>query len=317
MTKRLASLLAAALCLPAISGCGKKPSQAAIDDETDLAALELANDRAQGRGDEPGKPQPEQLNCPLTGFNLPKGSPDIRGISAGASLDQVILYVKCQDRKTPYQIDTKGDIFKEGVPGARQFVRLTDGLPVGDNPEVWSKRQQMRSANQTMDDYKDIHNDYYFVTSGSRGNETIMGVWYVQAFEAGKNPTSADTMKTLIAKYGQPSTQEETAAGANLIWFIDARGQVMSKSHPEFYNCLFFGEKFYDLTVNPVCGLTIRADIRKELANELLVKSISYGFLNQTDMAAYLNRQNQVNQTNDANRKQAEARAAGANGPNL
>jgi hypothetical protein len=65
--------------------------------------------------------------------------------------------------------------------------------------------------------------------------------------------------------------------------------------------------------VNPNCGLTIKAEIGAQPKNDLLARTISYGFINQAQTFAALETQRAANDVG----KQAEANAAARNGPKL
>lgn len=313
MTKRVVLLVAAALCLPAMFACGKKPSASAAD-ETDLAALQLAG----GDGaDEAGETKPEKLNCPLTGVSLPKTGADIRGISAGAKLDQAILYVKCQDRKTPYDTVDLGEFFENGAPGARQLVRLTDGGAHPNDVNTMSAKRMARSQGQPWDDYTNVHNDYHLLATGPKGAETVAGIWYTQKPDSGNRPTFADSTKALIGKYGPPSSMEENPGGTRLQWISNPSGQKMSKADPNFGNCWISPSFTGHLSLNPACGQVISALVLKAEDNELMAGSIAVALINPAEVSASLDHQQQVNETANSARKQAEAQAAHQNGPNL
>ncbi len=311
--------VSAAVCLLVISGCGKKPATTATNDNslavdaTDVAALQMEQNRNAPQAQQP---KPENLSCPF-GFSLPKNGADVRGIGAGTALDQAILYAKCQDKATPYQVSDLGPLFKDGSPGARQLMRVTDGTPVGDNPEHWMQRQAARRNGLNMDNYSNVHNDYYLLATGATGAETVSGVWYTETFADGKNPTTADSIKALTVKYGKPSEDQNSSSMETLRWVFDAHGQALTPDSPLYSQCTSVAPNFRAVSLNPNCGLTIRADIAKVPTNELLAKSISYGFVNQAQMSAALDRQQQVDATNEATRKQAEAKAATGNGPRL
>lgn len=313
MNKRVALLVAAALCLPAMSACGKKPSASAAD-ETDLAALQMAGG---DRGDEAGETEPEKLNCPLTGVSLPKNGTDIRGISAGVRLDHAILYVKCQDRKTPYDLVDLGEFFENTAPGARQLVRLTDGRAHPHDANTMSAKRMARSRGEAWDDYANVHNDYHFLSTGTKGAETVAGVWYVQKPDGGNRPTFADSTKALIAKYGPPTDLEESAGGTRLQWISAPSGQKMSKADPNFTNCWISPSFIGRLTLNPACGQIIHALVLKAEDNELMAGSIAVAMINPAEVSASFDRQQKANDAANIARKQAEAQAAGQNGPNL
>lgn len=326
MRKMTAFLMASAMSAIALSACGKpRPAHTASSstsnsnwaDDTDFAALQLANGNARPatQGAKPqAAPAPSKLNCPAN-INLPKGQPDVRGIAAGANLDQVILYIQCQDRSVPYHVLPTRQMFKLGWPDARQFVHVTDEVMAPAN-DSWVQRKTTPKDDVATNPSKN-HNDFFLLTTGAKGAEVVYGVWYTQSFADGKNPTFADSLAALVAKYGQPSYSTSLDyTSRTLAWFHNAQGQQVRDSMSGGPDCAFSPE-FQQVTLNPACGLTIIAVVRQKPGNATLAQSVSYGFLNQVDMYnALMSYQHQHGGT-DEERRQAEVKAAGQNKPSL
>ncbi len=315
MQKHALLFAVAVLSASALASCGQKlaaNSDATTDAATDAAAMQLAANGQQGQS---SKPQSENLNCPLA-FNLPKGEADVKGISAGANLDQAILFIKCQNKGTPYNAADTGRNFADGAPGARQLVRVTDGTPYGHDLDGMNALAAARR--EYLDTYSGVHHDYYLEAMGPKGAETVSGVWYAETFVEGKYPTIADTAKALIAKYGPPSDDHKSSDGESLTWVYDAHGGKLSRTSDslkdlQYMNCLTVSAKFNGMSLSPACGLTIKASIEALPKNQLLAASLSYGFINQAQMFAALDKQRALNEA----AKQSRAQAATANTPKL
>jgi hypothetical protein len=260
---------------------------------------------------------PSSVSIPPTPAGKPADS--VGGLRVGVPLDQAILFVQCnKDDKKFWVEDLDGVGFSFQVSGdeaPRQVVRLVNGERRDvDMMENLERRREGRR--QTNVDYSNITDDYYLLGLGTKGKEIVRGIWRTQNFQEGKLPAAAETAKSLIAKFGQPSKLVENKERAWLWWVYEPGGLKMDEANPSFENCSTVSPAEFDrFSASPACGLVISAKIDKSSSNELLVEHLHLSVSDSAAMNSSIETLTRYYENATAQRKLNEAQKAGADAP--
>jgi hypothetical protein len=234
---------------------------------------------AESDSDSPAKP-----NCPHTLTSAPRqeGEPidDILGLRPGVSYEDAKAFLECREGLT--------------VTTSAKFLRLnTYGIPVRQRitaaAAVKCTSEEMRMARSSNSigcagGYKSVSEGIDVIFTGLEGQEKAGGVWRRKEYAEGEQPPIDSLLASLTEKYGAPHDSIIITRGIKTYaWAYDLLGRPMSKSDPNYGNCIHNPNPDINRSVNwnGACGLSIRADIHSNRQNEALATRLDVGVMHQ------------------------------------
>jgi hypothetical protein len=139
---------------------------------------------------------------------------------------------------------------------------------------------------------------------GLPGQEQVVSVAREESFAEGKQPTVDSLKKALIAKYGEPSQENDSGANSRLYWEYDPSGAKITKGSPRLGICQIDVGSDAATSLSTGCGVTVGAGIQGASNNPGLVRSFAVTSQNGAQAIAVLK------STEDALKLAADARKA-------
>jgi len=282
-------------CLLVLAACSKPaPPAPVMPAKSDVHAMKIATGPAQPTA----KPVcPSSFNIPARPQDAPVD--DVRGIRPGTSLDDAILYFRCQypelEFNKPVNRTLAQGMNMRGVRGENDGINDWSGLDFHE--------RQIR----VRFDLKAPGLRYRFRSFGEEGQEIVYGIWQDQNFETDK-PSVDKARDDLIAKYGKPGKLEDNPGETLIEWKFNSGGIPLNAKSEEFRHCDASGRSWGE-----GCGLTIMARMYKDHPNNLLARSLEVGVFEQGKFSNEGRRFEKLWKVDSA-RKNAEAAAKASTG---
>ena len=236
---------------------------------------------------------------------------DVTGVRPGMSRDEAANLVLCdsplmvvtENTSRGYNINTYGQHIRQGFDGKFAEVRVVrdPGRTVSDMMIDTLNRE----GNAPAAALPPGQSRYFVSTIGLPGLERVLTVAREEAFAEGKQPTVDSLKKALIAKYGEPSQENDGGANSTtLYWEYDPSGARITKGSPRLGICQIDVGPGAATSLSTGCGVTVGARIEGARSNPGLAHSLAVSSQNGAQGMAALK------STEDALKLAADARKA-------
>jgi hypothetical protein len=235
---------------------------------------------------------------------------DVTGVAPGMSWDEAANLVMCdnplmvvtENTSRGYNINTFGQHIRQGFDGKFAEPRALRN-PQHTVAEMMNEAQQ--HANNAYATPLPIGQSRYFVsTMGLPGQEQVLSVAREESFAEGKQPTVDSLKHALLAKYGEPSQENDSGANSNLYWEYDPSGAKITEGSPRLRLCRIDVGSDAASSLSTGCGVTVGAGIQGASNNPGLARSFAVTSQNGAQAIAVLK------STEDALKLAADARKA-------
>lgn len=293
-----------------MAACGSKSANNAT---TSTAQSSPAAPPGAASAEQVAKEMRGNVKCPANvAAAQPAGAPvdDVTGVRPGMPWDEAANLVMCdnplmvvtENTFRKYNINTFGQHIRQGFDGKFAEPRVVR------NPQQTvanMMNQAMERENNAYATPLPIGQSRYFVsTTGLPGQEQVLTVAREESFAEGKQPTVDSLKQALIAKYGEPSQENDSGANTILYWEYDPSGAKITKGSPRLGTCRIDVGSDAATSLSTGCGVTVGAGIQGVSSNPGLAHSLAVTSQNGAQAMAALK------STEDALKLAADARKA-------
>lgn len=310
---RGAAMLPALTTAALLAACGDSPAPAAAMQGP--AAAGAAQPAAKVSAAKPATARPSPADCRRA--PAAADGPDVLGLRLGMPAPEAQRLVRCHLPEAV--VETQKEWFEglrmHGVKlDAQAFTALTGRTVPCDLASLQSRRRCGPGGRVWEHEAEVIQ----VATLGLPGEETVMGVWRAQNFEAGQMPALQDMVAALLQKYGEPTLHSVVPNGpVELAWLGAPDGSALGSGSPQARRCRQGlsstprGHQSFDSD----CGLSIVATVLAARTNPALASHVSVGLTHQRTMYRMGERMQHELDRREAARRQTELERARAAGP--
>jgi len=264
-----------------MAACGSKSANNAT---TGTAKSSPAAPLGPASAEQVAKENRGNVKCPA---NVPTAQPagaqvdDVTGVRPGMSWDDAANLVLCdnplmvvtENPSRGYNINTYGQHIRQGFDGKFAEPRVVSN-PQQTVAEMMN--QSLARANNAYATPLPIGQSRYFVsTMGLPGQERVLSVAREESFAEGKQPTVDSLKQALIAKYGEPSQENDNGVNSRLYWEYDPSGAKITQGSPRLGICRIDVGSDAATSLSTGCGLTVGAGIEGARNNPGLAHSFA------------------------------------------
>jgi hypothetical protein len=261
------------------------------------------------------------VKCPATASTQrPAGAPvdDVTGVRPGISWNEAANFVMCdnplmvvaENTSRGYNINTFGQHIRQGFDGTFAQPRVVKtGQQIMQDME---QQEMQRGENAYIAPLQPGQSRYFVSTMGLPGQEQVLSVAREEYYVDAKQPTVDSVKQALIAKYGNP-TRENDGASTYLWWEYDPSGTQITQASPLAGQCSINVSPDAATNLSTACGVTVGALIQASPANPGLAHSLAVNSQNGAQDMAVLKSTQDTLQNGDNARKANELNDASKN----
>ncbi|MGH8144732.1 MAG: hypothetical protein ACREPY_00200 [Rhodanobacteraceae bacterium] len=318
---RTTHLLAISLATGLLAACSSPGNTPAVSAATHKAAM--ASLPANASTAEVAAHMRGGVHCPADLPPIPKGTPvdDIVGVRPGLTYTQAANAVMCSNPLlvvTPetgrgFDIQTYGQTIRQGFSARFAKARVEK-----TGRQIMREMEQEtldRETNAVRQDMQPGQSKWFVSTMGMPGQEKVIGAARELWFDKGRNPTADSVAKSLIAKYGTPTSKQHYAGSASreLLWAYDPRGRLITETSPSYNRCNGVADPDQGMSLSPDCGIAVKAEIVGMRNNKELAQYLQVGVIDQAGGYNALTATKQGLQAMDAARRTKQVKNAAKN----
>jgi hypothetical protein len=242
---------------------------------------------------------------------------DVVGIRPGMAWNEATNLALCQNPllvvsendRSGFIKETYGAKIRQGFEAdfAQPRIEMTQGQMVSQLNQQFSQSANGRYIPRV----KPGQFSYSVRVVGMPDSERVLSVAREEYYPKGKFPSVKSVLDAMVAKYGQPSSVQDTGNYIDLQWEFDPSGKPIAEE-PLLSQCK--GDSFLNsaITISPDCGVTVTAQLRKSVENRDLLESTAVASKNGVGGSALIQQTKQDLAKYDASRRASEVKNSDA-----